>query len=455
MVVGKLSFIIAITAYIHFFAIFGAVVIYISGFFFVNKTKQISYILSGIGAIVLYIPYVPYFLIQIKGKGVGDWLTVPEWDFFIYYFKFAFHFSPLFLLFFIASLAASLGYAIKTKRKLITYMPPLWWMFVSLTAFIYSRQVSSVMQVSCLLFVFPGILWFATQWIEYFKKSVIFYIVITFIITIGIYTLVIDRKYYTITKNGLYQCSIDELKCMSEIYNKDSTLFISNSPYIPQMLHVDKYAAEVVYIKDYNNVKIQEIFNSEKFESVAVMADDYFPDILALTADNFYNHVIKRTYDRGEFHFFTKKGTSAISEWDTIAEKKYDSAETHIEFIPITTISLDTTKMKSWQEIDIVFRFYRDSTTPDFKLVTDLVRENKTIFWQGIDATQSVENKDSISVIYCSIPFPHIKYAHKELMLKTYIWNYQKTNIKPVDAAVTIRKANKYRYSLVEKINTE
>jgi hypothetical protein len=88
-------------------------------------------------------------------------------------------------------------------------------------------------------------------------------------------------------------------------------------------------------------------------------------------------------------------------------------------------------------------------------LVTSIQKGEKTIFWEGLEFVQSIENKGSHKnwfKVHQSIKLSDINLKSSHLKLKVYIWNINRENFYIDNFKLSIRDGNPFLYGLVKEI---
>jgi hypothetical protein len=451
---GTYAVSLALSAYVHHFSAFTALFVFINGFFLLEKEYRIKYFHAGLLALLLYLPHLNILIAQFSMKGVGGWLPVPEWSFIYHHVGYLFHFSSIFIVILAFMVISTVVFLVRQKFAYKSVFLLLLWLVVYFTAFFYSRNVSAVMQNSVLLFAVAGLLIFLSSGITAITNKVLQTTILAFTILVGVYTLVVSRQHFPVISKGLFQESVNCLCEQKSANNADTILFVSNHSRIPHMLKADTCASKIVSFGPGELKNLKENLVSGEFTSVGIMINGTLPGTLAMIKNHYPNHILANKYDRGEFHFFSKSGKNVQKEWDTIVMKQYDYSG-NAEFLGIAKLRLDTLKMNSWSEMDIVFHFWPDSISDEILIVTDLFIGDNRIDWRGTKAASCGYNTDGSRTIYHSIPFMDIHYNIKEMTFNTYIYNPKRYNFKAIKGMVMIREANRMRYSLYDRIPNE
>ncbi len=438
---------LTLAAVMHYFSAFAAFLIYIFGFFLVQLQQRKHYLLAGVVSFLLFLPHLPITLVHLGVKGVGAWLPVPEWDFIIHHIFYPFHYRWLFFSVFVFAFFTSLRFYWKNPPRLKQYFLPLVWIVTYTTAYYYSRNVSSVMQTSVLLFSYAGLLIFLSPGILVIKKKVLRYTIVVFTLAAGTYTLVVDRQYYTVIENSVFDNSVRDFCSQVKSHNSHRALFASNQPRIPSMLGADSCAQRLIYVENFNLSELNHVLIHQEFDGVGVMIDNTLPGILAMVKEFYPHHVVARKFNRGEFHFFTREGSPYSNEWDTLYFQNYDTTY-NSEFLDLAQWNLKHLPLKSWSEMDIVCKFAATDSSKSVRLVTELHYKNQKIDWREKLLSNNLWDNNHLLAVYHSLVFMDIHYPVDELYLKVYIWNPDRVNYRLKSCTITVRKANRMRYSL-------
>lgn len=181
----------------HYFAFFFALIVAATGFFFLKKENWKPYILSGIIAIVIFLPHISISLHQFSMGGVGQWLAKPGKDFLWKYILYGFNDSPLVVVTLaIISLLSVLMYHLEISFSKLRIVSIAWFLLPFLAGYYYSVNVNPVLQYSTLLFSFPFLLVFL---FSFYKEHKTKFNNITYasLGAVLVLSTVIEKKYYT------------------------------------------------------------------------------------------------------------------------------------------------------------------------------------------------------------------------------------------------------------------
>lgn len=295
------SLLLVFAALMHAFTLFMVGLVFVSGFFLVNKHKRQPYLLSGIFAIVLYSPHIPVFWHQLREGTIGGWLGAPEPDFGWRFLHYVFHYSWVYLIFSSLVIASTFSWrkADKPCSNSFRLLSIIWFIITFVTAYIYSLYRSPIIQFSTLYFSFPFVLIVLASFAR--KLSLKYNILIVSIILIaGIYTLVNDRKHYEqMYKQGFDQIA-DEAAVDKSLFG-DSLLVVVRTarPEMPAF-YVDRAKVENVYYfsKEQNPSEMHALLGQhhEKYSFLAFSWADYAQLDWLEVARDFYPYIVKEIY---------------------------------------------------------------------------------------------------------------------------------------------------------------
>ena len=142
--------------YTHYFSFLLALIIGITGLFFLKRDRILYYISAGTGAALLFSPHIYITLNHLSIGGVGLWLTKPENGWLWTHFSYIFNDSTVLILLTTVIVLSSLWFGRKVlKLNRFHLLSFLFFILPFLTGFFYSRFVNPVLQHSVLIFSFP------------------------------------------------------------------------------------------------------------------------------------------------------------------------------------------------------------------------------------------------------------------------------------------------------------
>ncbi|TAL58374.1 MAG: glycosyltransferase family 39 protein [Bacteroidetes bacterium] len=156
----------------HYFAFFFAMIIALTGFFFLKKETWKPYLLSGIIAIAVFLPHISVSLHQFSMGGIGEWLAKPGRDFLWKYILYGLNDSPLVVITIaIISMLSVLIYHLDISFSKFQAICVAWFLLPFLAGYYYSVEINPVLQYSVLIFSFPFLLLFLFSFFKEYKEK--------------------------------------------------------------------------------------------------------------------------------------------------------------------------------------------------------------------------------------------------------------------------------------------
>lgn len=231
----------AMAAYCHYFALIFILIVLLSGFIFCKKSSVKAYFTSIIFAIIIYLPNVFVIISQMANPAGISWLTEPDGNWFFEHIFFLFNNSYILLYavlaFFILTHIISYTEIKFTKFHMISVA---WFIIPYVLAFYYSVWVKPILENSLLLFSFPMLLIFIFSFVQA-EKKILNYSALMILLGIGLYSTVIEKKYYSEYHFGEFKDVAGKIVSWNdEIGNSKITNIVNvNSPY-----YLDYYLSE-------------------------------------------------------------------------------------------------------------------------------------------------------------------------------------------------------------------
>jgi hypothetical protein len=142
--------------YTHYFSFLFALVVGITGLFFLNRKTMPHYLGAGFAAALLFTPHIYITLNHLSIGGVGLWLARPEKNWLLTHIWYLFNESVWMLFIAGAIIVSTIFFAKKILRfTRFHFFSILFFLVPFLTGFFYSRMVNPVLQHSVLIFSFP------------------------------------------------------------------------------------------------------------------------------------------------------------------------------------------------------------------------------------------------------------------------------------------------------------
>jgi uncharacterized membrane protein len=223
----------------------------ITGLFLLRKEIAVFYLLSGVLAVVCFLPFINVFLFQLSQGGVGGdngWLAKPDIDFFEDFFKYIFNHSRYYLytilLFGVLLIVFAKRNFAPIKWKFISLM---WFLTPMLFAYFYSIKVNPILQNSVLIFSTPFLFIFLFSFFGEIEHKKIKYIFVWSFLASLLFISIYIQKIYSKQFFGVY-------KEIVELSNKWNTIL--GSANIKHKTNVDSK-----FFIDYYNNRLKEKIN--------------------------------------------------------------------------------------------------------------------------------------------------------------------------------------------------
>jgi hypothetical protein len=224
---------VALCMYNHYFSFLMAIIVGITGLFYVQRKDLLIYAGAGIVAVMLFLPHVYITLNHLSIGGVGEWLGKPG---FLWLFNHIFYiFNSSWLVFISAILIGSVFWILNkrmVKAKKFVIISLSWFLTPFIVGFCYSRLFNPVLQDSALIFSFPFLLFalFASAG-DTIRQP--FPCVLALFLITGILSTVLEKKYYKTQHFAEFKDVAHSLASWQRSYGSDSiTVAVSvNSPF--------------------------------------------------------------------------------------------------------------------------------------------------------------------------------------------------------------------------------
>lgn len=463
-----------LAAYTHYFSLYFVALIAIGGIFFLNKSNVNQYIVANFGIIILFIPHLSITLAQLKIGGL-NWLSVPDKYFIFRYLFYIFHYSYLFLILCFTIVLVFFKKPTSTNLKKIILFSTIF-LITFISSYLYSVLRMPILQFSVLLFCTSMLI------ISFFGlvkelKPALNAILVVVISIVSITTLTVNRKYFYLIDNSIYEQILKEAK----IHDFENNLIIIHTnkkinSYLTKQYNLDSnyFQAEFEQLSKLDSF-IQQNYKTKDSIFFGQTADCN-PVILNLIA-SYFPHIEKQNnYFLGQTYLLTKgKDNRTVifnTAFDTTISQKIKFKTKNItdriyysfpnsykcnkeQFL----LTLDNYYISKWgiqtyDYLDISTKIFTPDSNNDIILVAELIKNNSTIKWNGINIKSFSEKPHRWTNLQNSIMIP--KFSRNEIRkikLKVYIWNKSKSVFYIDDYKIQIRPGNKNIYGIYEQIN--
>ena len=431
---------IVAAAYTHYFSMMQAGLLWAVAVWatFSDKQKRKHLLLVAFLAVLLFLPYLPVFFLQVNKKGVEEWLGKPTPIFLFSLLKYAFHFSGIFAAAFLVTLGLFFnGFSHKWKivlSSLALFVIPF------LIGYGYSIFVAALLQFSVLIFAFPFLLLGLFVAMD-LKTSRIGNIAMLAFVAIGIFTLVYSRQHYNLM----------QVSAFKEITQKAHEFETENFPSI--LTITEKIGAMELAKYESQNLSLIHFANDSNFKAIATTiakstAKKLFIgwahkpfDWRLLTCAQQWGYSLEKQTD-----YFN--GNSFELSYRNTKNLYYNTQSLADEFVPVQELKTDVLDTLHGKVL-IVFSavIAADSIGCQPVLVCDVKLKNGQTDWHGsrMDEFPAVNG-----VIRANLSFAiDCETIHS---LNCYIWNPTKCTFQLLDSDFKLKSANPVMYGFFEKI---
>lgn len=475
-----LSLFLALCALNHHFSMMFAALCGIVGLLFVSKKNALYYLLTCIGAVIIYSPHFPILLYQLKMGGIGSqsggWLNPPENDFIIQYLYYVFHYSFIFVIVFVgiiisSSLFIKKNHQTSTTNKIRILLFSIFTLCF-LIGFFYSQKVNPVIQYSTLIFASPCLLLFVCSYARELNLK-LKWIAVGGLVIIGITTLVVKRKYYELIFNQPFDTYIQVAdKTIKEKGNYDVYgLFKGEQWFLDYYKRKYRSAANYKVIENeaLNSTDYKAIYDT--LQTSYLTLGDFNPWQL-LQASIYYPYVYQKTTGYNyEVYVLTKKPTAQNLDKEKIIIKSTNFSDIPEGFnynkeLIVNDNHLKYYKVDSLNEFPIAFKIknkdlhckegetilaeisYQSEKPIKGQLCASTDANKQNIHWTANNMLDFYNSKSNKQKLYISIYVgPKFNYPDNELNI--FVWNDHKETFKIIDFSICKWNNNPYRYGLL------
>ncbi|MEX0966155.1 MAG: glycosyltransferase family 39 protein [Bacteroidia bacterium] len=468
-------------SYNHYFSHFMAIIAGFSGLFFVQRKDLVWYIAAGAAILVLYLPHFPIFLNQISIGGIG-WLAAPRPDFFLDYFSYIFHHSPLVFLIVLVLVAGSLFFKkYKNSGVQFRFLSLCWFLLPLLTGYFYSIYFSPVLQYSVLLFSFPFLLLFLFSFLPRLESKWNTAL-ISVILAVCIITLVFHRHHYHYFYHHTFKAVAEETAAAADSLGEENlSALLSANPdniqfYFDEM---NLRPASTHYLtSDIEVPKLKRILDSLSTPYVALGAMSAIPGEYLSIIRQQYPYMIKRkTGQEFEFYLYSKTESSVpgaqplLFLWENDIESadarlRLDSSylsrensssgnmayrmDSTLEFGPAFRFSAEEIPAREGDLLTASIKIYAPDTPVAAVLALHISEGEKSIFWTHRPLMEYIRKPQEWQTAYLAINTGNTLWGPGKTM-NIFIWNLKHEEFYLDDFKVEAVEGNRNRNILMEK----
>ena len=473
----------ALCAYNHHFSMLFAAMVGATGLFYCPLSKMRQYVLAGLIVIVLYLPHLQIFFIQLGMGGIEGWLSKPGYDFIIGFIQYIFQFSVYIYLLVIA--LVMLSFYLQREKPIIRWkfllISLIWFLVPYLIGFFYSKYRNSVLQYSVLIFSFPFLLFVL---FGFFKalKSVCQIILVSLIGIIVIPSLILERQHYRIFYKGVYREIVAEsVSAADSLGTGRCTIILDTKKDINRyyLRKLDCTELPFRYLADFSGKgSLLTFLDSCKGDFLAfgclASADPvYYPMMM----EKFPYLLKHKSYFLGDFYLFSKiKPPDAPGEYFFTRINSFDPGlpawgwvhedlstcslpfgenasfiNPGWEFSPTYTFPLRDLIHSENDVVDVSVDFRVPLMFQGARLIESVTSDGKDIKWLSASVNDYVKPGHQGRVLL-SMRLSDVEILQRALLFNAYIWNPRKSPFIMDNFAVRARSGNPIIYGLYRKI---
>lgn len=309
----------AACAYNHHFTLFFCGLAGISGFFLVPWKQWQRLFLSNLAIVLLYLPHVWIFFIQLQKGGIESWLKKPDWYFFLDYGSYLLHHSNWMIILTGALFGLSLYRFPKTILSGNKYRIVLlsWILVTYLTAYYYSIYRNAVLQYSVLLFTFPFLVMLVFSFAGILNERIKTVMVLLFA-SVSMLTLIFQRQHYTLQYESVLEQTFAETAKTRELYGFSEVTCMTNISPKVQHFYSKTYDVDPASIITFDSLTDgyelkQKLEDLETDYLILGWVNIRNLEIMAMAREVFPVLLNKRMFKSGDVYLLSRNTTIADS----------------------------------------------------------------------------------------------------------------------------------------------
>lgn len=465
------AFALFFAAVMHAFSMFAALVIYLSGFWLLKAANRKLYIYAALVAVFLYSPHIPVFYYQLTESDLGGWLGEPSPGFLIGFLYYFLHYSVLFSGFIIGLVGLSVITMDKQSRRHWRFriIGIVWFSVSLLTAYFYSIYRTPIIQFSTLYFTFPFLIIAVFSFFKPLNDKHNLLIVIS-ILLIGTSSLVFQRRHYELMYYQGYD-QVAKLAAKEISVNESVTAAFYSST--PRMVEYYLKSEEVknfhLFSKHILSFEFQRFVNGETSECFVLALTDGGPADWIEIVRNKYPYLLHHSsWFNTEYYLFSKskdKNAESINQWNYfsyIIDNPYFELNMENAYFNLARVygkawqaRADTLLDKDLiQLINITVNGKALDTLIQTKIVFELqdIESGKIVHWQASTLNNDTIMPDEAFLLTTTLRSNLIHDLIGKNVLRTYIWNPDKSEFVINRMIIGIREQSPKFYGLFEPI---
>lgn len=253
-----------LASYNHHFSLFFALLVWLTGWFFVSKSQKKHYLLSLVLVLVGYLPILGITYYQLFEQKGLSWLAAPSASYLLDFGAYMFHYVGWYALLVLMGFGISIG--LKNKISPVSLFGLGWFLVTLMVAYFYSIWVAPVIQYHLLIFAVPFVFIALFEPISAFFKGKKSMMLILGIIAINLYSLVVVRKHFELFPKQAYGQLAKHLAGK----NPNETLAITSlrKEYVKFYLQDMKPTPNVYFLEDVKDLSGTQLFSQLDLSSV-------------------------------------------------------------------------------------------------------------------------------------------------------------------------------------------
>ena len=442
--------------YNHHFSALMAVIISITGLFFIDRKSSWKFILTGIGIVVLYLPHVAIFQAQLQLKGLG-WLSKPTLYFVRDYFFYLCQFSWL-CVGVVGLLFLVMLYRFQAKKYFSrqTFVATIWFILPFAIGYVYSLYRAPVLQYSVLIFSFPFVFPMLFGGMKLFSSK-LNVILVLFILSVNCYALIVQRKHYALFYPSIYKSIVvggekAQQKNAVVLFAAQGT----DKDMVQHYLKIWKVKYRYYWLDSFKTAQELQAFlkvqsRAHKALFVGAMFDTR-PNLIPIIQEFFPTTTMCNNYISGRtFLFSTQKSKTNTMSKLVFARDQIQRLDSTKEFSLGYVARLSQLSHTNYQIIDVSVRIKSPTNLCNASIVTSIDSPHHNLVWNSTNAADFIDtnqqNKTWISIKH-SVYVTEALRATKDAKLSIYVWNQKKEQFLIDKIRVSVRKDNPVAFGL-------
>ncbi len=434
----------ALSAHNHHFGLLWVGLLGLAGLWWVAPENRWRFVAVGGFVMLLYLPYLPIFWVQLQKGGVEGWLAKPNNDFLMQYLRYLWHFSagPLLLVggFFVMG-SYTLWHQKAGKRKILLWLGLFLLPF--LIGFAYSKYISAVLQYSVLIFSFPALLLLIFGGIKQWGASQNILAVLG-LMGLNFFTLVVNRQHFDVYPKSFYA---EAFKTATQVTDPANTGFLMDMPIKIARHYQTKsntnFDTIPKDIPDYLTWLHRNHLNkTQLFLALDANAD---PRKLAWALAFYPEVAAHQTYFTGDVYLL-QKGTPSKP---LVAH--HNTTSSQAEFLPGITWQMAAQPHHRNDFFDVWLACTDCPIEKDWTLVVEIISDEKVWHWQGYPLDAHVVRPSQNRWVN-TLKMADLPAVPRDAVIRAYLWNPEKTTVPPHSLRLNHRGGNPILYGWYHEI---